>query len=188
MKKIFLIILAVLLTGTACASGNNSELETSDNAVVIYFSATGNTESVATELSSLLGIPLFEIEPVESYTAEDLDYRDRNSRTTLESNDASARPEIMMLDGVEDYEMIFIGFPIWNGDMPKVLYTFFDTYDFSGKIIAPFCTSGSTGISRAERNIANLEENAEVLGGERINTGRISSDLKSWLADIGIRY
>lgn len=185
MKKIFLIILAVLLASTACASGNNSEPETS---AVIYFSATGNTESVAEELSSMLDIPLFEIEPVESYTAEDLDYRDRNSRTTLESNDASARPAIMPLDGAADFETIFIGFPIWNGDMPKVLYTFFDTYDFSGKTIIPFCTSGSTGISRAERNIANLEENAEVLSGRRINTGRISSDLASWLADIGIRY
>ena len=186
MRKLFLIVFAVILLSPSCGADSNVGEVSSDEAAVIYFSATGNTERVATELSVMLDISLIEIEPAVPYTSEDLDYTDSNSRSTLESNDDSARPEILPLEEVGNYETVFIGFPIWNGDMPKVIYTFFDTYDFAGKTIIPFCTSGGSGISRAERNIAALEENAEILSGKRINTSRIQSDLDSWLDELGV--
>ena len=186
MRKLFLIVFAVILLSLSCGAESSVGEVSSDEAAVIYFSATGNTERVAAELSVMLDISLIEIEPAVPYTSEDLDYTDSNSRSTLESNDDSARPEILPLEEVGNYETVFIGFPIWNGDMPKVIYTFFDTYDFAGKTIIPFCTSGGSGISRAERNIAALEENAEILSGKRINTSRIQSDLDSWLDELGV--
>lgn len=176
MLSIALLLAAVLVAGFA------------EGSAIVYFSATGNTERVAGMLAEMTGSDLFRIEPEVPYTDADLNYGDRESRTSIESRDPDARPEIQPLAfDASAYDTLFLGFPIWFGDMPKAIYTFLDAYDLSGKTIAPFCTSGSSGITRAVRNIREMESGANVLDGRRINTGsRTAGDLQSWLDDIGL--
>lgn len=157
------------------------------NALVVYFSATGNTKAVAETLSEMQGADLYEIVPEEPYTDEDLDYNDRSSRSTAEQEDESARPAISgEVSRIDDYDVIYVGYPIWWGDMPRILYTFFDTYDFSGKTIAPFCTSGGSGLSGTPDVIAELEPEATVLEGLHTSPSDAESDLADWISSIGL--
>ncbi len=161
--------------------------ESGNNALIVYFSATGNTRSVAETLADMQGADLYEIVPEQPYTAEDLNYNDRTTRATVEQNDATARPAISGgVDRIEDYQVLYVGFPIWWGDMPRICYTFFDTYDLSGKTIAPFCTSGGSGISRARQSIEELEPSATVTEGLQTNTSNAANDLSAWLNRIGL--
>ena len=181
MKRFAVLIIAVAML-ISCAFADNTA---SGNAVVVYFSATGNTERVAAALSEMIGAECVEIIPAEPYTDDDLRYTDSDSRTSREDADDSARPAIEALSlDFSQYDTVFVGFPIWFGKMPKPLYTFFDSYDFAGKAIAPFCTSGNSGIAGAVRSIRELEPDAVVLEGKRVNTRSIDSDLESWLSDI----
>ncbi len=178
-RKGVLLILLALLSAVLCAADMGS------SAIIVYFSATGNTEKVAEELSALTGAESIAVRPDDTYSREDLNYRDGNSRTSEENADASARPAILPMEkNPEDYDAVFVGFPIWFGDMPKVLYTFFDSYDFSGHTIHPFCTSGSSSISRAVEHIMEMEPEAEVTDGRRIATDDISGELQDWLESI----
>lgn len=163
--------------------------KTEAKALVVYFSATGNTKAVAETLAGLQDADIYEIVPEEPYTDEDLNYNDRTTRATAEQNDPDARPAISgSITDYEQYEVIYVGYPIWWGDMPRILYTFFDTYDFSGKTIAPFCTSGGSGLSGTPGTIAELEAGATVLDGLHIS-GSVADNAESrvaeWLADIG---
>lgn len=163
--------------------------ETGAKALVVYFSATGNTKAVAEVLTELQGADIYEIVPEQPYTDEDLNYNDRTTRATAEQNDSDARPAIQgSITDFEQYEVVYVGFPIWWGDMPRILYTFFDAYDFSGKTIAPFCTSGGSGLSGTPGTIAKLETGSEVLDGLHISdsaAGSSESSVAQWLADIG---
>lgn len=173
--------------GSAQNPENGPESSSAENALVVYFSATGNTKSVAETLAAATGADLHEIVPQQPYTDEDLDYNDNSSRTTKEQNDEDARPEIAgSIDGIENYDVIYVGFPIWWGDMPRILYTFFDAYDLSGKTIAPFCTSGGSGISGALQSIEELEPSATVTDGLRAGTSDAEDDISRWLNDIGL--
>lgn len=189
MKKIIYVLIAGIMAFAlaACGSGGSSENEGAQentqgssaggNSLVVYFSATGNTESVA---------ELYEIVPEDPYTDEDLDYNDSSSRTTTEQNDETARPAISgEIDNIENYDTVYVGFPIWWNDMPRIMYTFFDTYDFSGKTIAPFCTSGGSGISEAVNNIEELEPSATVVEGLRTSPSGAEADIADWLESIG---
>lgn len=162
---------------------------TGAKALVVYFSATGNTKAVAETLAGLQGADIYEIVPGQPYTDEDLNYNDRTTRATAEQNDPDARPAIQgSITDFEQYEMVYVGYPIWWGDMPRILYTFFDTYDFSGKTIAPFCTSGGSGLSGTSGTIAELELGATVLDGLHVSdatAGSSESSVSQWLADIG---
>ncbi len=182
-RKISFIIIALLMfVAFATYASDNDEKDRSD-ALIVYFSATGNTEAVSETLSEIIDADIGEIVPKDPYTADDLDYRDRSSRTSRENSDPSSRPAIKPLEhNPEDYEMLFVGFPIWFGDMPKVLYTFFENYDLSGKTIIPFCTSGSTGCASATESIRQLENDAQVLDGTRISIRTAESDLKNLLS------
>lgn len=164
--------------------------ETEAKALVVYFSATGNTEAVAETLAGLQDADLYEIVPEQPYTDEDLNYRDNATRATVEQNDPDARPAIQgSIPDFEQYEVVYVGFPIWWSDMPRILYTFFDTYDFSGKTIAPFCTSGGSGLSGTPETIAKLEADAVVLDGLHISGSSVSNAEKSvseWLDEIGL--
>lgn len=159
-------------------------------ALVVYFSATGNTKAVAETLAGLQGADLYEIVPEQPYTDEDLNYNDRNTRATAEQNDPDARPAIQgSITDFEQYDVVYVGYPIWWGDMPRILYTFFDTYDFGGKTIAPFCTSGSSGLSGTPGTIAGLEEGAVVLDGLPISGSAADSaenSILEWLDSIGL--
>ncbi len=162
--------------------------ESEKSALVVYFSATGNTRTVAETLVEQQNADLYEIVPQQPYTDEDLNYNDRSSRSTVEQNDESARPAISgSIDNIDHYDVIYVGYPIWWGDMPRILYTFFDTYDLAGKTIAPFCTSGGSGLSGTTQTIAELEPDAAVLEGLHIGDSSLSdaeSSIAEWISSI----
>ena len=185
MKKsiIFTIITTVLLSITAPICGFCSE----SNILVTYFSCTGSTEGIANHIQNILGGDIYEIEPEIPYTSADLNYNNSTSRANLEQNDPSARPAISGgIDNLEDYDVIFLGYPIWWGQAPKIIYTFLESYDFSGKTIAPFCTSGGSGISGAVSNIEELEPSATVTEGLRTSPSDAEGDIAEWLESIGL--
>lgn len=141
--------------------------EAGTDVLVAYFSATGNTETIAGHLQGILDADLYEIMPEVPYTSADLDYTDSNSRSQVEGRDPDARPVISgSVENMEDYEVIFLGYPIWNGQAPKIISTFLERYDFSGKVIVPFCTSGSSGIGSSARNVEGLAPGATWLDGQ----------------------
>ncbi len=158
--------------------------------LVVYFSATGNTKAVAETLAGLQDADIFEIVPTQPYTDEDLNYRDSTTRATVEQNDPDARPAIQdSITDFEQYDVVYVGYPIWWGDMPRILYTFFDTYDFSGKTIAPFCTSGGSGLSGTPETIAGLEAGAEVLDGLSVAGSQADQSddaVADWLNGLGL--
>lgn len=163
--------------------------ESQTKSLVVYFSATGNTKAVAETLAGASGADIYEIVPEQPYTSDDLNYNDRSSRSTAEQNDKNARPAISGgVTNIEQYDVIYVGYPIWWGDMPRILYTFIDTYDLSGKTIAPFCTSGGSGLSGTPGTIADLESGATVLDGLHIGSSSANnsqSKVDEWLASIG---
>lgn len=136
----------------------NSLEDAADNDILVaYFSATGNTEKVASQFITITGADTFEIEAAVPYTEEDLDYTNSSCRANQEQNDKTSRPEISgNIENMDDYDIVFLGYPIWWGEEPRIIDTFLESYDFSDKTLIPFCTSGSSGITASERNIANL--------------------------------
>ena len=150
--------------------------------LVVYFSATGTTKGVAERIAKVTDADIYEIVPAEPYTDADLNYNDKNSRTTKEQNNKSIRPEIgsgtIDLSG---YTTIYIGFPIWWGEEPRIMDTFVEQYDFTGKTLIPFCTSGGSGIGRSGPNMEALAGTGTWLAGAR-HSGSISeADLQSWI-------
>ena len=154
--------------------------------LVAYFSASGVTKKVAEELAQLEEADLFEITPEQLYTAEDLDWRNKESRSSVEMNDPNCRPAIVgKVENMEAYDTIFVGFPIWWGREPSVVDTFLDGYDMSGKTIIPFCTSGGSGMGNTSARLANLtERKAKVLEGKRYGGTVSLEDLKIWMDDL----
>ena len=202
MKKLIPLCLSVLLLVglTACSGGSEENRATTatsgsesaaqesageSNAAVIYFSATGNTEQVAQTLADKTSADLFEIEPEEPYTDADLDYNNDSCRANQEQNDPNARPAIAgeTLD-LSGYDTIYLGYPIWWGDAPMIIRTFCDAYDLSGKTIAPFCTSGGSGISQSLSTLESLEPDATITDGLRTSPASAGIDLDSWLETI----
>ena len=122
--------------------------------LVAYFSASGVTARVAKEVADAAGADLYEIRPAQPYSPGDLDWMDKNSRSTLEMNDPACRPAIEgQVNAMEQYDTILIGFPIWWYVEPRIVDTFLDSYDFSGKTLIPFATSGGSGISKAQKSL-----------------------------------
>ena len=188
MKKIMSIITFVLMLTVFTAGGNMVHAETADtpaahsDILVAYFSATGTTKGVAERIASVTGGDLYEILPAEPYTEEDLNYNDSSSRTTIEQNDKSVRPEIGSEEiSLEDYTTIYLGFPIWWGEEPRILDTFAEKYSFEGITVIPFCTSGGSGIGRSGSNMEALAGSGTWLEGERFNGNVSEEDLQSWI-------
>ena len=122
--------------------------------LVAYYSASGVTARVAEELAQAVGADLYEITPVQPYTNADLDWTDRKSRSTLEMNDPACRPAIARpVEHMEQYDTVFVGFPVWWYVEPRIVDTFLESYDFSGKTLIPFATSGGSGIGKAEQSL-----------------------------------
>lgn len=154
--------------------------------LVAYFSATGTTKGVAETLKTVWGeeADLFEIVPQEPYTDEDLNYNN-DCRANDEQNDDSARPAIAnTVENMEQYDTVFIGYPIWWGIEPKIICTFLESYDFSGKTIVPFCTSGGSGLSSGQ--IKSLAGDATVLSGRRFAGGVSESEMADWVNSLGL--
>lgn len=157
--------------------------------LVAYFSATGNTEAVAQILADQLEADLFEIVPAQSYTDADLNYSDDTCRANQEQNDPDARPEIAaVVDSMEDYDVVLLGFPIWWGQEPRILDTFVESYDWSSKTVAAFCTSGGSGIGTAESNLQELcGAQANWAGSQRFSQGADESTVADWLSGLVLR-
>lgn len=155
--------------------------------LIAYFSATNNTEGIANHLESILDADLYEIVPETPYTSEDLNYNDSSSRSSREMNDPDVRPAIS--GGVEDmeqYDVIFLGYPIWWGEAPRIINTFLESYDLSGKTIAPFCTSASSPLGSSAAKLQDLTGNATWLDGHRFSGGASASDVQSWVDSLNL--
>lgn len=149
--------------------------------LVAYFSASGTTERVAKRLAQAIGADLFEIVPEQPYTRADLDWRNNRSRSSIEMGDRSSRPAIASrVADMAAYDVVFVGFPIWWYREPSIIDSFMEAYDFSGKTVVPFATSGGSGIGDAGANMAALAPGATVVQGERLTSSASATDLKSW--------
>ena len=153
------------------------------NILVTYFSASGVTKNVAQKIANDNGYDLFEIVPEEIYTPADLDWTDKNSRSTLEMNDKSFRPPIVESVDVSDYDTIVIGFPVWWYTAPTIINTFIESVDLSGKTIKAFCTSGGSGIDKCVSDLSDTYPELNFEKGLRL-TGMESSDkIKEWIGE-----
>lgn len=159
--------------------------EKASRVLVAYFSATGHTESVAGHIADTLDATSYEITPEAPYTAADLDYNDPGSRSQVERRDAGARPAIAgPAADLEDYDVVFLGYPIWNGQAPKIISTFLESGDFAGKTIVPFCTSGSSGIGSSAVELQALAPGADWLAGSRFSGGASQSEVSGWVESL----
>ena len=149
--------------------------------LVAYFSASGVTAKVAENLSDALGADLFEIVPKVRYTKSDLEWRDKTSRSTIEMNDPSSRPEIESLrDNVAEYDMIYVGFPIWWYVAPTIINTFLESYDFADKTIIPFATSGGSGMGKTNEKLEPSCPGATLKAGKVFSMTATRQELADW--------
>lgn len=175
-------------------SGENASVmeetgrEAGPDILVAYFSATGTTKTLAGYISEVTGGDLYEIVPEIPYSSEDLNYSDNNSRSTREQNDEGARPAISgSVEDMDQYEIIFLGYPIWWGEAPRIIDTFMEAYDFSGKTIVPFCTSGGSGIGSSARNLHNLADSDVIwLDGERLSSDISHDEMVRWIDGLSL--
>lgn len=158
---------------------NNKKTTDDKKIAVIYFSASGITKSVAEIIGNETGADLIEIVPKEKYTSADLDWNDSKSRTSIECNDPTSRPEIANNIDVDSYDVIYLGYPIWWGDVPHIILTFMDTYKLDNKIVIPFCTSGGTGIDESMNTLKKYNEKVKWINGKRLNSSE--EEIKSWI-------
>lgn len=148
---------------------------------VIYFSATGTTAQIAQLIAEEAGADIVEIVPETAYTAEDLRYQDDNCRANKEMNDDTARPAISSdLSRISEYDLIYLGYPIWWGTTPRIIQTFFESCDLSKATVYTFCTSGGSGVERSVEDLKSLYPDVNLVSGRRLN-GASKADIKDWI-------
>ena len=153
-----------------------------NNNLVVYFSCSGETKKVAEELKSVLNCDIFEIVPETLYTDRDLDWNDKNSRSTIEMGDESCRSRIRnRIDNIDKYDTIYLGFPIWWYTAPKIINTFLDSYDFSNKKVILYCTSGGSSIDKTYNDLKNSYPNIDFIKGSRLYS---NSDIDSFVNSV----
>lgn len=194
---IFAVVMVLLLT--ACGTNNGNISSGTDNSqsqnpgesstgktLIAYFSQTGNTQKVAQLIQQQVGGDLFEIQTAEQYPSDRNELTDAAQR----EQDNNSRPALNThLDNIDDYDVIFVGYPIWLGNMPMAIYTFLEEYDLSGKRVIPFCTNGGSGFSGTPNIISSIQPNARVTEGLSVLTGNVDTceqDVVDWLRTIGI--
>lgn len=155
--------------------------------LIAYFSASGITKKVAQNLASAINADIYEIKPLVPYTDADLNWMDKNARSTVEMKDWNSRPEIKDDDAhIENYDTIFIGFPIWWYIAPTIINTFLEKYDFSNKRIILFATSGGSGFGRTVENIKpSVSDSTEIIEGKILNHNPSVEELKKWAESLG---
>lgn len=162
-------------------SEQESKQENEEKAAVVYFSGTGNTREVANLLAKEADADIYEIVPENAYTSDDLNYNDDDCRANQEMNDDSARPAISNdLSAVSEYDVIYLGYPIWWGTAPRIIQTFIENYDISGATVYAFCTSGSSGIEQSISNLQKLYPDVNIAGGKRLNDAT-EVGVKEWI-------
>ena len=155
--------------------------------LVAYFSASGVTAKVAEKLAEAVDSDLFEIKPEQIYTSADLNWTDKNSRSSIEMNDSNCRPAIKVkLANMEQYGTVFVGFPIWWYVAPKIINTFLESYDFTGKKIIPFATSGGSGMGKTNASLEPSCPGAVLMPGKILNGSLSKQDLVSWAEKLGL--
>lgn len=153
--------------------------------LVAYFSASGVTAKVAANLAKTIGADLFEIVPEVPYTKADLNWMSKKSRSSVEMADRSSRPAIATkVENMEQYDTVFVGFPVWWYREPSIIDTFMESYDFSGKTVVPFATSGSSGLGDSYKNLQALAPGANVKDGKRFKTSTPETVLKEWADEV----
>jgi flavodoxin len=149
--------------------------------MVAYFSASGTTANVAKKMAEAIGADLFEIKPETPYTGADLNWQNKNSRSSVEMNDRSSRPAIAVKAAdMPQYDVVFVGFPVWWYREPSIIDTFMESYDFAGKTVIPFATSGGSGLGDSAANMQKLAKGAKVVNGKRFSGSVSSEELKVW--------
>ena len=200
MKKLFLLLMALMLlcmpvlaedatSSATLAVDDFPRLPKGDSRIlVVFFSPEKTVCSAAIAAANALGSEIFEIKPAEPYTAEDLNYHDRQSRTSIEMNDPASRPEIEELPVLDRFDTILLGYPIWWGQAPRILCTFVESVDLSGKTVIPFCTSGSSGAGSSAVNLQKLgSETATWLEAKRFNNGSTKEDVYAWVESLNLQ-
>lgn len=179
MRRIVLFIVALTMVCVAGYAQKTSSAEGA-NVLVVYFSATGNTEKAAKQVAAVVGGELHKIQPAKDYTSADLDWHDKSSRSSVEMSDPKSRPAIIdNLKNLANYTTIYLGFPIWWDKAPRIINTFLDKYDLAGKTVIPFATSGSSDISNAESELQKAYPNVKWQKGKLLN-GATEQDIKQW--------
>ncbi len=155
--------------------------------LVAYFSASGTTAAVAKTLAEAAGADLYEIKPQTAYTHADLDWTDKKSRSSVEMNDKSFRPPLSDKDArIEDYDTVFLGFPIWWYVAPSIINTFLESYDFSGKTIILFATSGGSGFGEAVAGLKDSAPGAVIQEGKMLNGRQSRGSLAAWVNSLSM--
>lgn len=155
------------------------------SSLVAYFSATGTTARAATRLAQAIGADLFEIVPERPYSAADLNWNDKSSRSSVEMADESCRPAIAgLVDNMDDYDTVYVAFPVWWYVEPRIVDTFLEAHDLAGKTVVPFATSGGSGLGRAPQRMAELAPGARVAEGRMLNGNPGLDELRDWTASL----
>lgn len=187
MKKILVFLTAVLFATACNAKPNTQEVKQpmakNQKVLVAYFSATGTTKKVAQNLAKAVNADIYEIKPLTPYTSADLNWHDSNSRSSVEMNDKSARPEIAEDNfSVKDYDIIYLGFPIWWGTAPRIINTFLEKQDFANKKIIIFATSGSSSIGNTDKDLKpSISSSAKIIKGKTLNGNPSVEELTEWV-------
>ena len=186
MNRIILTLAAAMtMNFAACAQNKgDSNMQTDNKQLIVYFSATGTTARAARTIADITGGTLYEIVPQQSYTSDDLDWNDRQSRSSVEMNNPQARPVLKdtKLD-VAAYDVIFIGYPIWWNQAPRIINTFIESHDLNGKTLVPFATSGGSGISNSVRELRKIYPDLEWRDGKLLN-GASRNSIQNWVGDV----
>ena len=185
MKKTILTMACVLSLFAGCGQGK-SKGQDAPKTLVAYFSATGTTAAVAADLAEVTGAVLYEIRPEKPYTTADLDWRNQQSRSSVEMKDPSSRPAFIEdLSEADTYDVIFIGFPVWWYTAPTIINTFIEEYGFKGKTVVFFATSGGSDISRANDSFKTEYPDINWKDGKTLN-GATQKEIKSWVESFGL--
>ncbi len=180
MKNLLIAMVAILFSTNAAAQ--NQKKMNSGKTLVAYFSCTGTTKNAAQKITEAINADLFEIQPVQLYTSADLDWNNKSSRSSVEMNDPASRPAIAnKVPAIDQYDLIFIGYPIWWDQAPRIINTFIESYDLKGKTVVPFATSGSSAISNSEKNLRSSYPQINWKSGKLLN-GRVDKNsINGWL-------
>ena len=188
MKQLlFAFTLLCGMSLAACAQGqNNRTMKKSSNVLVAYFSATGTTARAAQTLARVTGGELFAIVPQEAYTGADLDWHDKQSRSSVEMNDPKARPALKgKKEGMDGYDVVFIGYPIWWDAAPRIINTFIESHGLKGKRLIPFATSGGSGIAQSVKALRKQYPDLKWEDGRLLNRAG-EADVRRWAEQLGL--
>ncbi|MBR6013593.1 MAG: NAD(P)H-dependent oxidoreductase [Selenomonadaceae bacterium] len=195
MKKLFAMLLTLMMsfTLTACngdeKSADSEKISEKNKILVAYFSCTGSTKNLAETSAEILKADLYEIKPAVPYTTEDLNYKDETTRATVEQRNQTARPELADKNAnIGQYDIIVIAYPIWWHTAPKIIETFLESYDFSGKKILPICTSGGSDIIESVDNLKNLPlKNVQWLEGKCFFKNPAPEQIKAYFGSVNLQ-